>query len=364
MKFLYIHLKVWLSCFILILSNPIALAKNKPASISYNSSELPLVIGHRGASGYRPEHTLEAYKLALDMGADYIEPDLVITKDGVLISRHENEISETTDVAIKYPDRKTTKKIDGENKTGWFAEDFTLKEIKTLRTKERLPNRDQKFNGLYEVPTFEEIIELLKTFNNKNSMTRGIYPETKHPSYFQSIGLALEEPLVKILNKYHLNNKNSKVFIQSFELSNLKKLKKITSVPLILLLEIPQKSPYDFILSGDKRTYLDLVNTDTSLKELSLIVSGIGPHKAYIIPILPSGQKLPPTELVKKAHTFGLKVHPYTFRNDKQYLHSSYENNPELEYMEFFKQNVDGVFSDFPDTAIKAREKYLSTLQR
>ena len=183
-----------------------------------------IVIGHRGASGYRPEHTLASYDLAINLGADFIEPDLVSTKDGVLIARHENEISETTDVANhpEFADRRTTKVIDGVSVTGWFTEDFTLAEIKTLRAKERLPFRDQCFNGLYQVPTFQEVIDLAK----QKSVDRiiGIYPETKHPTYFDSIGLSLEEPLLQILTENGYKGPNAPVFIQSFETANLQDL--------------------------------------------------------------------------------------------------------------------------------------------
>lgn len=323
-----------------------------------SSLTTPIIIGHRGASGHRPEHTLESYKLAIQMGADYIEPDLVMTKDKVLIARHENEISGTTDVAEKFPDRKTTKTIDGNKVTGWFTEDFTLKEIKKLKAKERLATRSQSFNGKFDIPTFEEIIELVQKESKARKKNIGLYPETKHPSYFQSIQLPLEEPLIEMLKKHNLNNKDSLVFIQSFELTNLKKIKTLSPLPLIYLLEEPGITPYDHVLAKDKRTYEDMLKP-ANLKELKLTVDGIGPYKRYIIPAGKLNNRLPATNLVKDAHEAGLKVHPYTFRSDAQYLLNEYKSNPEAEYLEFFFAGVDGVFSDFPDAAVKARDKFL-----
>ncbi len=314
----------------------------------------PIIIGHRGASGYRPEHTLESYKLAIKMGADYIEPDLVITKDKVLIARHENEISGTTDVAIKFPDRKTTKTIDGQKITGWFTEDFTIKEIKTLRAYERLPFRSQKYNGKFEIPTFEEILQLAEKESKKYKRTIGVYPETKHPTYFQSIKLPLEEPLVELLKKF-----KPAVYIQSFELTNLKKIKSMIEAPLIYLIDSPELIPYDFVAAKDKRTYLDMLTKPENLKEIASVVYGIGPAKRYIIPTDVNGNELPATALIQTVHSLGLKIHPYTFRNESQYLLKEYKNSPEAEYIQFFELGVDGVFTDFPDTAIRARKKYL-----
>ena len=318
----------------------------------------PLILGHRGASGYRPEHTLAAYQLAIDMGADYIEPDLVMTKDKVLMARHENEISGTTNVAEIFPDRKTTKEVDGVKVTGWFIEDFTLKEIKKLRAKERLDFRDHSFDGKFEVPTFSEILKLVKKQSKKIKRTIGVYPETKHPSYFNNIGLPLEVALIEELNKQGLNAKNSPVFIQSFELGSLKKIKSLSSLPLIFLIDDPDKIPFDFVLEGKKTTYLELLKPE-SLKELSSTISGIGPHKRYIIPVNDKDEKLPPTELIKLVHSLGLLIHPYTFRSENRYLHKDYKGDAQNEYLEFYRLGVDGVFTDFSDQAIKARELFL-----
>lgn len=314
-----------------------------------NTSEKPIVIAHRGASGHLPEHTLEAYRLAIEMGADFIEPDLVMTKDGILVARHENEISGTTDVAKKFPKRKTKKIIEGQAVTGWFVEDFTLNEMKTLRAFERLPSRSQKHNGKYKIPTFQEILELTRTEGQKRGRAVGIYPETKHPSYFQSIGLPLEKPLVQALSEAGLNTKTALVFVQSFEISNLKELNQVLVVPLIQLLDSPDKIPYDQVLKGSKATYAAML-TKNGLKEISTYASGIGPHKSMLITDGVS------TGLLESAHAVGLKVHPYTFRSDKDILDTRYQGDPSQEYREFFKLGVDGVFSDFPDHAIAARD--------
>lgn len=325
--------------------------------ISSLSFAKPLILGHRGACGYRPEHTLASYQLAIDMGADYIEPDLVMTKDGVLIARHENEISETTDVATKFPDRKKTKTIDGKTVTGWFTEDFTLNEIKTLRAKERLAFRDHSYDGQFEIPTFKEIVELALKQSEKTKRVIGLYPETKHPTYFKSIGLPLEKALVQELKNAGLNTKKSPVFIQSFELTNLKQLNKITPVPLIYLIDDPELIPADFQASGDKRTYLQMLS-DEGLKEIKKTADGIGPYKRYIV-TAKDDKKLTTTDLVNRAHSIGLLVHPYTFRSEEKYLLKDYNKDSQAEYLEFFALGVDGVFTDFPDHAVKARELFL-----
>jgi glycerophosphoryl diester phosphodiesterase len=340
----------------------------------------PLVIGHRGASGYRPEHTLPAYELAIDLGADYIEPDLVSTKDGVLVARHENEISGTTDVASRpeFASRKTTKIIDGVPFVGWFTEDFTLKELKTLRAKERLPQfRSTKFDGLYKVPTFQEVINLAKRKSDETGRRIGIYPETKHPTYHDSIGLSLEEPLVRILKANGYTKPSDPVFIQSFETANLKELDRKINVRLVQLLGGKDEKPYDFVVNGDPRTYGDLI-TRSGLAEISSYANGIGPFKQLIVPAATvdrNGDGRPddlngdglisdadrvlqrPTSLVEDAHRVGLVVHPYTFRNEGFFLAPNYHGNPEREYKLFYLLGVDGLFSDFPDTAVRVRQQ-------
>jgi glycerophosphoryl diester phosphodiesterase len=296
----------------------------------------PLVIAHRGASGYRPEHTLSAYELAIEMGADYIEPDLVITRDGVLVARHENDITGTTDV-IDRPElrsRRRTKWIDGRQVTGWFAEDFTLDEIKSLRARERLEFRDRSFNGMFEIPTFEEILDLAKRRGV------GVYPETKFPSYFRSLGLPLEEPMVEALQASGLRD----VFLQSFETGNLKLLKTMTDLPRIQLLDAAGK-PWDL-----DRTYQEM-STPEGLAEIATYADGIGPNKRLIVPAGPDGRLRPPTSLVEDAHRAGLQVHPWTFRSDAVFLAPDYEGDPVREIEQFLSLGVDGLFTDFPDLA-------------
>ncbi len=319
---------------------------------------IPLIIAHRGASGYRPEHTLASYELAIGMGADFIEPDLVSTRDGILIARHENEISETTDVAAhpEFASRKTIKQIDGHEVTGWFTEDFTLAEIKTLRAKERLPFRNQSFNGQFEVPTFAEVIALAKRRSAETGRTIGIYPETKHPTYFRTIGLPLEEPLLALLQENGYRGRTAPVYIQSFEVGNLKRLRQVTDLPLIQLMEAVGR-PWDFVVAGDPRTYHDLA-TPAGLMEIATYADGIGPDKRMIVPAGPDGRLLSPTSLVKDAHAAKLLVHPWTFRSDGSFLAPEYGGNPGKEYDQFFSLGVDGLFSDFSDTAVKAREAW------
>jgi len=295
----------------------------------------PLIIGHRGASGYRPEHTLASYRLAAEMGADFIEPDLVSTKDGVLIARHENEIGGTTDVASKFPDRKRTKTIDGQSIAGWFTEDFTLVEIKTLRAKERLAFRSHEYDGRFEVATFEEVIVLAKQLGRELGRPVGIYPETKHPTYFRSIGLPLEEPLLAALEKHGWNSREAPVFIQSFETGNLRALRKQTKVRLI------QLAATAAVIEGDR------------LKDIATYADGIGPEKRLIIPVKPDGSVGPPTDLVARAHALGLLVHAYTLRIDKEFLPAGYKGNAPEEFRQFRDSGVDGFFTDFPDVAVK-----------
>ncbi|HYO16614.1 MAG TPA: glycerophosphodiester phosphodiesterase [Thermoanaerobaculia bacterium] len=315
-------------------------------------SRPPIIIAHRGASGYRPEHTLAAYELAIEMGADFIEPDLVITKDGVLIARHENEISETTDVAERpdFADRQTTKRVSGAEVTGWFSEDFTLAEIKTLRVKERLYFRDQSWNGRLEVPTLEDILDLARRKSTETGRIIGVYPETKHPTYFRSIGLRLEEPLVEALDAAGYRGRHAPVYIQSFEAGNLAVLRRMTDLPLIQLLEAAGQ-PW-----GDERTYNQLA-TPEGLAEIATYADGIGPNKRLIVPERPDRTLEPATSLVADAHRAGLLVHPWTFRSDERFLSPVYEGEPEREYDQFFAMGVNGVFSDFPDVALRARER-------
>jgi len=344
-------------------------ASSDSASIAADSkhAQLPIVIGHRGASGYRPEHTLASYELAIEMGADYIEPDLVSTKDHVLVARHENDITATTNVAdhTEFADRRTTKVIDGIAVTGWFTEDFTLAELKTLRAKERLPDirpANTAFDGLYQIPTFQEVIDLAKRSQV------GIYPETKHPTYFRTIGLPLEEPLVQALRANGYRGRNAPVFIQSFEVGNLQQLNRMTNVQLVQLIDATGK-PYDFVVSGDPRTYADLV-TPAGLAEIATYADGIGPNKNLIVPRDAQNRLMAPTTLVRDAHRAGLVLHPWTFRRENTFLPEDFrQGNPAspfylqatgdfpAELRLFYKLGVDGLFSDNPDAAVAVRHE-------
>jgi glycerophosphoryl diester phosphodiesterase len=322
----------------------------------------PLVIGHRGASGYRPEHTLASYELAARMGADFIEPDLVSTADHVLVARHENEISGTTDVASRpeFAACKATKTVDGVAITGWFTEDFTLAELKTLRAVERLPavrQRNTLYNGLFQVPTFEEILALRHTLSRELGREIGVYPETKHPTYFRSIGLPLEGPLVETLRRNGLDRRDAPVFIQSFEAANLRTLATQTRVRLVFLADAAG-GPF-----GDPRTW-DQYLTPAGLAELATFVSGIGPNKVRVIPRNADGTLGTPSTLVGDAHRAGLVVHPWTFRAENQFLPAQLRvgTDPNAygkvidEQIVFLRTGIDGLFTDQADIGVLARE--------
>nr|WP_134123903.1 glycerophosphodiester phosphodiesterase [Kribbella kalugense] len=326
-----------------------------------------VIVGHRGAAGYRPEHTLASYELAARMGADYIEPDLVTTKDHVLVTRHEPEIGGTTDVANhpEFANRKKTKMLDGVATTGWFTEDFTLAELKTLRAKERIPATRQHntvFDGHYQIPTFQEVIDLSKRLSKELGRPIGIYPETKHPTYFRQQGLPLEPELIKALNRNGLNRPDAKVFVQSFEVSNLKALDKQLRVPLVQLTS-SVGAPYDFVASGDKRTYADICSA-SGLREVGKYADGLGPSKDQIIPLDAAGKLGKPTSLVADAHRAGLVVHPYTFRVENTFLPADFDSdaNPNDsgdlfgEIAAYRKVGIDGLFTDNTDIAV-AEEK-------
>lgn len=347
-----------------------------------NDFPRPLVIGHRGAHGYLPAHTLEGYALAIEQGADFIEPDLVATHDGYLIARHEPNLILTTDVASRpeFAARRRTAVVDGASEEGFFASDFTLAEIKTLRAVQDFAERPQQFNGKFEIPTLEEVIALAKRKSEEESRPIGIYPEIKHSTYHQSLGLPIERRLVQILAAAGWNHRNAPVFIQSFEQSNLKELRRLTPVRLVQLIDAddvapdgtityapPFDRPYDWTASGDPRlrarTFGFLV-TDEGLREVKTYADGIGPWKRYIVSTKAAGlpgpgeasrRLLPPSDLIERAHRHGLLVHTWTFRNEQRRLVSDYAGNPVNEYVQFYKLGIDGVFADFPDTAIAAR---------
>jgi glycerophosphoryl diester phosphodiesterase len=303
-----------------------------------------IVIAHRGASGELPEHTLEAYQRAVDQGADFIEPDLVMTRDGVLIARHENEISGTTDVAEhpEFASRRRSQVIDGETMTGWFTEDFTLAEIKTLRARERLPSlrpANVAFDDRFVVPTFEEIMQLAREANRLRggSIAMGVYPETKHPAHFAAIGLAQEKAVLQTLGKFDYAREGSPVFIQSFDPANLRELRDMTCLPLVQLLE----------------------HELTDLVRIADYADGIGIAKP-----------LATAEAVAAAHGHGLAVHVWTFRAENEFLPPEFKvgHNPAAhgdlpaEITCYLARGIDGIFTDFPAIGVRARNGYISAV--
>ena len=364
-----------------------AVGKKKHKRSGPNKENSPLVIGHRGASGYLPEHTIQSYRRAIKLGADYIEADLVATKDGVLIARHEPFIGDTdpatrdsTNVADhpEFASRETTRMLDGVATKGFWASDFTLAEIKTLRAKQTRANRPTEFDGKFKVPTLQEIINLAKRESRKHGRKIGIYPETKHPTFHQTLDppLPLEGPLVNVLKRNGLNHRTARVFIQSFEQTNLKQLNTMTPVRLVQLVDAndtdangnptyapPFDRPYDWTVSNNptltSRTF-GYFATNAGLNEIKTYADGIGPWKVYIVPTEGGGggNIPPPTDLIARAHARGLLVHTWTFRNDAMPSDASYMGNPVFEYLEFYELGIDGVFSDFPDTAFAARELF------
>jgi glycerophosphoryl diester phosphodiesterase len=373
-------------------------ASAQDATQSWHDGEddpLPLVIGHRGASGYLPEHTLEAYALAIRQGADFIEPDLVATKDGHLIARHEPNIGATTDVADKFPGRARTRVVDGAEITDYFAADFTLAEIRTLRAKQTMAERPQEFNGQFRIPTFEQVLALAKRAGRERGRPVGVYPETKHPTFHEQLGLPLERRLVRALRRAGLNRRRAPVYIQSFEQANLRRLNRMTPVKLVQLVDAwdvaPDGSlvyaetslrPYDWTVSGRprllRRTY-GYFATNPGLDEIATYADGVGPWKPYIVRTTATDangdgtaddvtgdgavderdrEVSTPTSLVRRAHRRGLEVHTWTLRNEPRRLASDYGGDPLAEYRTLFALGVDGVFSDFPDTAVAARRAF------
>ncbi len=337
----------------------------------------PLVIGHRGASALRPEHTLAAYQKAIEDGADVIEPDLVVTKDGVLVARHENEISGTTNVSevTKFADRKATKSIDGVQVTGWFTEDFTLAELKELRARERIPQTrpgNVQYNDQFEIPTLAEVIALAKEMSATTGRTIHLYPETKHPTYFKNINLPFEDRLITALRANDFSARRATVFIQSFEVANLKELRqKIgTSQPnwkLVQLIDAANKKPYDFVVANDPRTYADLL-TESGIQEIATYANGVGPYKLNLINVDSNGAFQTPSEVIRYAHAAKLLVHSWTFRPENAFLPAPLKTtgtdstrNPAgsiTEIQEYLKAGLDGFFTDDPAVGRQAVDSF------
>ena len=377
----------------------VACGGSGPAPFLTLDGAQPLVLGHRGSAGYLPEHTLEGYRLAIQNGADFIEPDLVATKDGELIARHEPNITATTDVATRteFASRKTTRMVDGLSETGWFAGDFTLAEIKTLRALQPLSDRNQSFNGKYQIPTLREVLDVAKTEGTKVGRVVGVYPETKHPTYHVDANLKLEDRLLAILSEYGYTKKDSPVIVQSFEVSNLQYLRTKTQIRLVQLIDgddydfktgavtlaPPYDRPYDWARTGKTGTFATML-TPAGLAAIKTYADGIGPWKPYLVPVKgtfdANGKMLdlnadgvvnyndttsqPATSVVADAHKAGLVVHPYTFRNEAKRLAFDYRGDPKNEYLQFYRMGVDGLFTDFTDTAVAARATYLKELGR
>ncbi|MGG8409809.1 glycerophosphodiester phosphodiesterase, partial [Streptomyces sp. 12297] len=343
-----------------------AAAEDSRHGQGYRGLPVPTVIGHRGASGYRPEHTLGSYQLALDLGAHVIEQDLVPTKDGHLVCRHENEIGGTTDVADhpEFEARRTTKTVDGVAVTGWFTEDFTLAELKTLRAKERIPalrQRNTLYDGRWAVPTFEEVLRWARREGRRRGREIWLHVETKHPSYFRGLGLGLEEPLAKLLRRYGRDGRNAAVFLQSFEPSSIQRLAKLVAAPKVVLLSAANTRPWDFQQAGDPRTVADLVRPE-GLAWIAGYAQGIGPTLDLVVPRDAAGRLGTPTTLVRDAHAQGLILHPYTARNENNFLPAEFRKGTDpTAYGDafgalrtYFELGIDGIFTDQPDTALLA----------
>ncbi|MFI8293084.1 glycerophosphodiester phosphodiesterase [Streptomyces sp. NPDC085614] len=332
----------------------------------FRSLPVPTVIAHRGASGYRPEHTLGSYQLALDLGADVIEQDLVPTKDGHLVCRHENDISGTTDVADhpEFASRRTTKSVDGVSLTGWFTEDFTLAELRTLRAKERIPGTRQEntlYDGRWRIPSFEEVLEWADREGRRRGRDVWLHVETKHPTYFRALGLGLEERLAKLLRRHGRHRADSPVFLQSFEPTSIQRLAGLVNLPRVVLLSGATTRPWDFVQAGDPRTVADLI-TPEGLRSLSSYAQGIGPTLDLVVPRDASGRLGTPTTLVRDAHAAGLILHPYTHRNENSFLPADFRRGTDpTAYGDAFgalrtylATGIDGIFADNPDTALLA----------
>ena len=340
----------------------------------------PFVIAHRGASGYVPEHTLAGYFIAIQQGADYVEPDLVLSRDGALLARHENEIGGTTDVAShpEFAARKATKDIDGEAVTGWFTEDFSLAELKTLRARERLPDlrkSNTRYDGVFSIPTFDEVLDLVAAADAQRAANAraagltpppriGVYPETKHPSYFAKLGLHFDDRMLEALSRHGYGKRSDPICLQSFEVANLKTLRRRTDLPLVQLVA-PTGQPFDFTLAGDKRGYHDLMS-DAGLAEIATYADAIGPHKWMVVQF--GNGEARDTGLARRARAAGLGIHVWTLRAENEFLpealrmpgDAAVHGDLRAEIRALLDAGITGFFSDHPDLAVRARDEWYS----
>jgi glycerophosphoryl diester phosphodiesterase len=347
---------------------------DSPAAWPTLRGQPPVVISHRGASGYRPEHTLEAYALAIEQGADFIEPDLISTRDGHLIARHEPLLDATTTVGAiaRFASRKTTRTMDGVSVTGFFASDFTLEEIRELRAIQPNPARSKKFDGRFAIPTFEEILALLVREQQRRGRVIGVYPETKHPAFHRALGLPLEDRMLDLLAKYKLTDEHAPVWLQSFESANLQYMRKRTRLRMAQLVDANA-----IRIDATGEPSFDIPNYDDprgdvpprTLADIARYAQAVAPWKRLIVPasdlrnpafVDADRETLPPTNVIASAHRAGLEVHTWTFRNEASTLARSYGGEPAREYEQFFRLGIDGVFADFPDTALAARAAFIT----
>lgn len=317
----------------------------------------PAVVAHRGASGYRPEHTLDAYRMAIRMGADDIELDLVISADGVLVVRHESELSETTDVArlLEFASRRRTRLVDGRRRTGWFADDFTIAELKHLTATERWPSlrpASAAYDGRCGVPTFNEVLAMVRAESVREGRTIGVMAELKHAHHYASLGLSMEEAMLADLRRHDLDHARSRVSVMSLEVEVLRRLATQTQIPVVQLLGPADHHPVDLRASGDRRTFGDLT-TPAGLDEIDEYADGIGPHTSLLLPPDAAGRIESPSSLVREAHRRWLTVHAWTLRAERRFLPSGV---PSLSHYarRLLDAGVDGLITDHPDLALRA----------
>ncbi len=357
----------------LILSGTAALSLPTMSLTSASAADrpAPLITGHRGAPGYLPEHTIPGYELAIKMGADFIEPDVVSTSDGHLVVRHDATLSGTTDVEAhpEFASRKRMRTLDGIDTSDFFVCDFTLAELKTLRARQAFADRDHSHDGLYDIVTLQQVIDVAQAKTKETRRVIGVYPELKHPSFHAALGLSCEDKLLEILSRAGLTQASSPVIIQSFEQGNLQYLRRKTPVRLMqlidgtdtdpvtgaMILKAPNDKPYDWVLKGRGQSNFDLL-TPKGLKEIADYADIVAPWKRWLISFA-GGKSVKHKDIVDNAHAVGLKVHSWTMRDDR--LDAAYKGDAVAEYLDLFAMGVDGLFSDFPDTAVRARDAFM-----